>query len=307
MKKMIVFLLIFSLISSIFILSISAEEDNQASETDEVTNLSLEDLPYNTLELLGVTDEEKSILNPKNEDKLIKYYSCIATGAFYKGMTVEEAISSSEFVREASYLYQTRGGVSDAGIRDGKLLFYSFQDVFIIQWSINFLNDWINVLYNSELTKDLYNSLEVERLYFLSEGHNYGGLYLYIVTNNGDYIYFQRTHIDDKYLVTLDVFYDICKNMYPNNAEQDGSSLIGSMDISDYKVEVKSVADKAPGEKNDIAPKEEDSTIVDEQTTENITTQTEEVQNGCSSSLTSMAIIIPAITAAYVIKKKKED
>lgn len=57
--------------------------------------------------------------------------------------------------------------------------------------------------------------LSVQKVYYLNSDSSYNGIYLYYVTTQGDYIYYQEHAADDNgYLFTLEEFYDISLAAY---------------------------------------------------------------------------------------------
>ena len=266
--------------------------------------------------LLGLTDEELSIIDPNNEYYVLKIYECPNTYSFFVNHGINEIVE----YRQAYYVLSSKSSNNSyhmVYIENGEKKSYKQELDFYINNEISFINSWESLLQNADITRDIYDQIEVTNIYCIDSLFSPGTTYLYIRTNKGDYMCFQEyTGSENIYMMTIEQYSIVAKQMADKMEDManSGDYLIGGIypcdvqDLSAYKVDIKEISDTPP-EANDpeTSTNSEVTTIVDEQTPENITTQTEEVQNGCSSSLTSIAIIIPAITAAYVIKKKKED
>ena len=154
---------------------------------------------------------------------------------------------------------------------------------------INFLFTWESALKNSDITKDIYDQMVVNNIYCVLPDDTSYTTYLLISTNMGNYIYFHEHYgSNSSYFMTVEQYSNVAKK------------------IREKHEEICSQSDDIPYCENDIAP----TSVADLSAYKvvlNESSDTDNNKNGCSSSLTSVAIIIPAITAAYVIKKKKED
>ena len=313
MKKIIIIFL--SLMIVLNFCAIGASAKNIAESTEQGN-------------LLGITDEEMSIVNPDGKFHVLKIYetNCIFDFSSQYECSIDEITAPEKGL--AFFLITENWSDQDPRkiwIDGDKIKPDQNQHHDIMEWQIEFINDWSNILKNASLTKDIYDDIEVTRIYCTSQYLQLFGSCLYIITNLGDYICYRNPYPSvDNYLMTVEEFRSIATQTVEELEKSNGEicSVLPTdiLDLSEYKVDIQETTTTQPEiNEPETATNSEVTTTVDEQTTnseittavdeqtENITVQTYDVKNGCASSLTSMAIIIPALSTLCVIKKKKED
>lgn len=235
MKKSLILFL--SLIITLNVLTISISAENISASTAEKN-------------LLGITNEEMEIINPNNEFYVLKLYATMPVFAFADGLTIDEIISGDPF-------YLITENWSDQNPRkiriDGdKIKLDDNQYDYIIDWQVEFINEWPNVLKNSEITKNIYNEIEVARIYFLDGFDMYQGSCLYIITNKGDYVCYRDMYPStDYYFMTVEDFREMSvkavEEMEKFNGAMIGTGYLAEfVDLSIYNVEIKNLVDTPP-------------------------------------------------------------
>lgn len=318
MKKLIITGLTFVLIVMLFSFSASAQN---------VYNITSED------NILGITDEEKNIIDPYDENNIVKIYH---NGSFYSffvdGDNINRIIENAPEKVPIIYLKSSKIYSEDAvayTIDNGVLVAERKQDMFLIDNAINFINSYDDILKTSNVTKDIYEDIVVNRVYCVDAWGDYGTTNMYISTNMGNYICFQEyTGSNNIYLMTVEEYSNVAmlisqKIMENYNKIQETGNVImigyvsatSVADLSAYQV-------KPEDSNNENSELNSESVIITDGAinTEDISTETAaEKQNGdldnknnnensagCTSSFGALAII-PIVAVAIAVKNKKED
>ena len=222
-------ILLLSLMIALNVLSVSISAKNISESTAEKN-------------LLGITDEEMSIINPDNKFYVLKLYSAMPIVLFADGFTIDEIEGE-----EAFYLITENWSDQDPRkikIDGDKIKYDDNQYDYIIDWQVEFINEWPNILKSSELTRDIYDEIEVTRIYFLDGFDAYLGSCLYLITNKGDYVCYRDMYpCTDYYFMTVEEFREMSVKAMEELSEFAGlimgaGYLSEIIDISPYMVEI---------------------------------------------------------------------
>lgn len=235
MKKVIGAMMLLSLILCL-IINASSEE--------------IPDIPVIISDSGQITEEEFAMLENQVEIekfKIVKVYS----GSFLSGFANEATLSS---LLNDGYIEEVQYALWNMKNRQYDICYYGFsvteKEFKKMPLTRNREMDerWFECAFSYEdifdstlATADL-DQLEVTEKYFFNAGYKTEGVFVYYVTNYGDYIYYlPNPHMTDKaYLLPYEKFCDLAKIIYQNFDSSRGyggrENIEDLYDLSEYKV-----------------------------------------------------------------------
>ena len=181
------------------------------------------------------------ILENSKKNNTVKIYNGYFIGYFAEEVPIDEIIQDENLLDP---YYVVRNGFQNAE-------YFYMKDNQAYKITINppDLGKTLDYITSPEqVLRSLPNSVELQNVYYLNSESSYNGIYIYYVTDKGDYVYYQENaNDDDGYLFALSEFYDIAKEAYEIIQEENTGNLyelpIGGptllsdiVDISEYQI-----------------------------------------------------------------------
>jgi hypothetical protein len=189
----------------------------------------------NSNDSLEINSDEAAKFKNDSSDTVIKIYNGSFMHGFADKVTIDKLISS-DYVLEPFYMVisKTEGRVCKAE-RNGAII------------SVN-MSDW-NKLYKTTISpqkvlQTVSSEITVKNTYCLDGEPSHDGVYLYFVTDKGDYVYYKEyVSAENEYLFPVEKFYDFAKAVYTERQEYNKIGTAGGIppieeifDLKAYKI-----------------------------------------------------------------------
>lgn len=210
MKQIIFFFIFITLIMSLVLPVFAHSTDSLYIETDEISRL-----------------------NVNEKDTIIKLFC----GSFMKSFSLKNNIA--DIVSDDNVLYMV--------IKDSKeIKYYKDRDGEFNRIIYGFIPDWSEFYEYAFSPNTVFDSdVNVEQVYCLSGEASHDGVYIYYVTNKGEYVLFKEyLAADEMYLFPIEDFYLFSAAVYENrvlfkDADGGGAALHELFELDAYLVEPK--------------------------------------------------------------------
>ena len=195
---------------------------------------------------VNIPDNELAAVKDNETDIVIKIYNGFYLHGFAQRATIEELLSDKYVLEEEYMVFEISESsitnIKYKAIRDGvvrRLMFGTqfiemFEEV-IYEYALSY-----DSLFSSVKATKLLQDLSVSEIYVLDGATSCQALYIYFVTNHGDYVYYSPApNPKQQYLIPLDLLCDLAETMSKNiNPDEDGDigEIEDLMDLSNYKV-----------------------------------------------------------------------
>ena len=213
MKKMIIHTCLFLSLLWIMSVNIYATNPNLLTFSDDIFSSTVKDS-------VKISDDERTLIESYlGKDKVIlKLYSGAYLLGFAESVSIE-ALASTEYTLEAHFFCtdDMNSGQDPAllKVKNGEVFRISSHDVvdFTVFYRCVFFYDQ---LFSSLLPTAIDpNDLTISEIYCLNGSFNYEGVYVYYVTDRGDYVYYKEyIQAEDEYLMPVNEFYDFASRKH---------------------------------------------------------------------------------------------
>ncbi|MBO5203843.1 MAG: hypothetical protein J6B72_04445 [Clostridia bacterium] len=195
MKKILSILLVILTVSSTLCINIHA--------TNDVSPIT---------DSLNISQEEYDLLKNSDNDVIIKLFNSIYMPFFAERKTVDDLLDQG-FV---CYLVPT----NEDTVCSKRIINGTVTTAKDLSWYKLYIYDFLydctlsyDTLFNSTSATSNIENLKVLEIYCLNGMVAYNGIYIYFVTDNGDYVYYNQLCYGDRskdigYLMPLNVFYN---------------------------------------------------------------------------------------------------
>lgn len=187
---------------------------------------------------VNIPDNELAAVKDNETDIVIKIYNGFYLPGFDQRATIEELLSDKYVLKEEYMVFYNPYSVNYKIIEDGVVgriysHFTSFYEDVIYEYALSYES-----LFSSVEATKLLRDLSVSEIYVLDGAPSVDALYIYFVTNHGDYVYYNN--LTDQYLMPIELFYDFVETMQKNrDPYADGGNVENIediIDLSNYKV-----------------------------------------------------------------------
>ncbi len=198
---------------------------------------------------VNISEELIAQVRNSDTDSVIRLYNGFYMSGFAQRATLADLLSDNYVLGEEYVIVSKnhpQNDVSIKAIRDGNAerisLSESAREAYFFQF--NAVTNADKIFSNSQITQNT-GETEVHEIYCLNGSSSHNGIYIYFVTDKGDYIFFKTHYSSSKeYLLPLNDFYQLAGVVYAKIIEDRWSTeSVASMeieelyDLSSYRVD----------------------------------------------------------------------
>lgn len=188
----------------------------------------------------AVRIDEQSVAKFRNydSDRIIRIYNGYYMWGFAEGKPIAELLEAPYVLEEVYFIASPKSGEGIYKVeRDGVI-----QTIHMSYDEGKELHDII-MSHEDLMQRFVSSDVEIANLYCLDGEPSHDGIYLYFVTNQGDYVYYKESaFLEEEYLFPVQDFYDFAKVIHEARVKnKDGDGWMRPVeelyDLSSYKID----------------------------------------------------------------------
>lgn len=156
---------------------------------------------------LELSNEIKDKLKNDSTDIVIRYYNGFYMNAFAQKTSINDIVNGECVLQklymvitndsEINYMYEKDGNTGS-----------------LLSKTTNWSSIYKNITEPKSIFRNINKNVKVNNIYCLDGNSSHDGIYIYYITNIGDYVYFKEYESSEKeYLFPIDDFYNFAKSV----------------------------------------------------------------------------------------------